>query len=90
MPVDDAVLETEIARAQVEYQTVSDKEHKLRNILRNFESIKKITQKIPNTSGGFDVVEKIPLDKGTGKELTVARRDNIFNENKTLLDAVLA
>lgn len=90
MPVNDAELETEIARAQAEFQIVNDKENKLRNILRNFESIKKQTLKIPNASGGFDIEEKIPVDRGTGKELTVARRDNIFNENKALLDAVLA
>lgn len=89
MPVDDKELESEIARAQAEHQITNDREVKLRSILKNFQSIKKVQRQVPNTTGGFDIREDMPIDLGTHKEFSVARRDTIFNENKALLDTVI-
>ena len=91
MPIDEDQLTKDIQTAQTEHQKASLKESESRHVLRNFSSIVMIETKIPNNSGGFDIVKELPQDTQIiGKKMTVVRRQEIYTENKKKLDALIA
>ena len=91
MPIDENQLATDIKTATEENRKAEIKESEIRQILANLNSLVMIEEKVPNNTGGFDLIKNMPEDRAMGgKKMTVTRRQEIYTVNKTKLDALIA
>jgi len=82
MPVDDAKLDKLIADTTKEYNDLSFKRGKLRQLLADANSIKQKDVPDPTEGNPRRTKKEMPVDTRIGKKITPSRRQEIFDKIK--------
>ena len=94
MPIDDDLLELKVKDLEIKLKSLEQERHEIKEILNNLSDIKKIEHKTQSMDEGgmktaTTIVMKDPIDKTTGSEITVIRRQEIYDTNVSRADDIL-
>jgi len=87
MPFDEEITKNKIQELISKQNDIQIQRTKIHETINNLQGLLDVPEEIPG--GGAPKKMKKPKDKGTGKEMTVKRRDEIFDAMITEADLLL-
>jgi hypothetical protein len=91
MPIVEQTIEDKIRELNIRMSSLNQQRREIHQIVETLQSIKQV-ETMEQLVEGSEVIEKqlsIPIDKGTGKKYSTARRQEVYDAQLIKADAIL-